>query len=167
MHVMHTLRADLNLVPALAVLLDERHISRSANRLGLSQPATSRALQRLRNLLGDELLVRDRDGYRLTARAEVLRAQLAEVLPALEALVAPDSFDPASASTPIDIAGTDFAVHTYGAAICARLMAESPGPKFVSTAGASRRRPSRSTAAVWSSGCSAGSWHLLSRRPSC
>lgn len=127
MHAMHTLRADLNLVPALAVLLDERHISRSANRLGLSQPATSRALQRLRNLLGDELLVRDRDGYRLTARAQVLRAQLAEVLPALEALVAPDSFDPASASTPIDIAGTDFAVHTYGAAICARLMAESPG----------------------------------------
>ncbi len=126
MHVMHTLRADLNLVPALAVLLDERHISRSAARLGLSQPATSRALQRLRNLLGDELLVRDRDGYRLTARAQALRAQLAEVLPALEALVAPDSFDPAAASVPVNIAGTDFAVHTYGAAICARLMAESP-----------------------------------------
>ncbi|MDA2889982.1 LysR family transcriptional regulator [Mycolicibacterium sp. BiH015] len=126
MHVMHTLRADLNLIPALAVLLDERHISRSATRLGLSQPATSRALQRLRNLLGDELLVRDRDGYRLTARAQVLHTQLAEVLPALEALVSPDSFDPASASARVDIAGTDFAVHTYGAAICARLTADSP-----------------------------------------
>lgn len=126
MHVLHTLRADLNLVPALAVLLDERHISRSATRLGLSQPATSRALQRLRNLLGDELLVRDRDGYRLTARAHALHAQLAEVLPALEALVSPDSFDPASANTPVDIACTDFAVHTYGAAICARLAADAP-----------------------------------------
>ena len=126
MHVLHTLRADLNLVPVLAVLLDERHISRSATRLGLSQPATSRALQRLRNLLGDELLIRDRDGYRLTARAHALSAQVAEILPALEALVAPDSFDPASADAPVDIAGTDFAVHTYGAAICARLAADSP-----------------------------------------
>ena len=80
---MHTLRADLNLVPALAVLLEERHISRAAARLGLSQPATSRALQRLRALLGDPLLIRERDGYRLTARAQVLREQLDLVLPAL------------------------------------------------------------------------------------
>ncbi|WNG87271.1 LysR family transcriptional regulator [Mycobacterium sp. ITM-2016-00317] len=127
MHVLHTLRADLNLVPALAILLEERHISRAAARLGLSQPATSRALQRLRSLLGDPLLIRERDGYRLTARAQILRDQLEGVLPALEALVSPDDFDPAVSTTEIHLAGTDFAVQTYGPAICATLMHESPG----------------------------------------
>ncbi|CAN3131356.1 LysR family transcriptional regulator [Mycobacterium sp. smrl_JER01] len=126
MHVKHALRADLNLVPVLAVLLDERHISRAAGRLGLSQPATSRALQRLRSLLGDPLLIRERDGYRLTARAEVLRGQLEGVLPALETLLAPDEFDPAAETTAIHLAGTDFAVHAYGPAICDRLLRQSP-----------------------------------------
>ncbi|WP_163766084.1 LysR family transcriptional regulator [Mycolicibacterium parafortuitum] len=126
MHVMHTLRADLNLVPALAVILEERHISRAAARLGLSQPATSRALQRLRALLGDPLLIRERDGYRLTARAQVLREQLDLVLPALEALVAPDDFDPSTSTMPIHLAGTDFVVQSYGPAICAALMRDSP-----------------------------------------
>lgn len=126
MHVMHTLRADLNLVPALAVLLEERHISRAASRLGLSQPATSRALQRLRSLLGDPLLIRERDGYRLTARAQILRAQLEGVLPALEALLSPDEFDPAVSTTEIHLAGTDYAVQAYGPAICTGLMQESP-----------------------------------------
>lgn len=126
MQLTHVLRADLNLVPALAALLEERHVSRASARLGLSQPATSRALQRLRSLLGDPLLIREPDGYRLTPRAEGLRAQLEDVLPALEALVGPESFDPASATLPINLASTDFAVHTYGAAICHRLLHESP-----------------------------------------
>ncbi|MDZ4234418.1 MAG: LysR family transcriptional regulator, partial [Dietzia sp.] len=126
MQMTHVLRADLNLVPALAALLEERHVSRASARLGLSQPATSRALQRLRSLLGDPLLIRDRDGYRLTPRAEALRAQLEEVLPALEALVGPESFDPGSATLPIQLVGTDFAATTYGPAICHRLLRESP-----------------------------------------
>lgn len=126
MQLTHTLRADLNLIPVLAVLLDERHISRAATRLGLSQPATSRALQRLRSLLGDPLLIRERDGHRLTARAQVLREQLDGVLPALEALVSPEEFDPAASTEEIRLAGTDFAVQTYGPAICARVMRESP-----------------------------------------
>ena len=126
MQMTHVLRADLNLVPALAALLEERHVSRASARLGLSQPAMSRALQRLRSLMGDPLLIRDPDGYRLTPRAEALRAQLEEVLPALEALLGPESFDPASATLPIQLVGTDFAVTTYGPTICHRLLHESP-----------------------------------------
>lgn len=126
MHVTHTLRADLNLIPALAVLLEERHVSRAAQRLGLSQPAMSRALQRLRLQIGDPLLIRERDGYRLSARARTLQAQLDRLIPGLEALVSPDSFDPATTTEPIDVAGTDFAVLTYGAAICHRVMSEAP-----------------------------------------
>ena len=58
MRVDYILRADLNLLPALAALLDERQVSRAAARVGISQPAMSRTLQRLRDVLGDDLLVR-------------------------------------------------------------------------------------------------------------
>lgn len=126
MQLTHVLRADLNLIPALAVLLDERHVSRAAQRLGLSQPATSRALQRLRLQLGDPLLVRAPDGYRLTARAQVLRGQLDELLPGLETLVAPDPFEPAHTAEPVQLAGTDFAVLAYGPAIHRYLAREAP-----------------------------------------
>ena len=49
---------DLNLLRPLWVLLEERHVSNAAERLGISQPGMSRTLQRLRSTLGDELLVR-------------------------------------------------------------------------------------------------------------
>lgn len=126
MHVMHTLRADLNLVPALAVLVEERHVSRAAARLGLSQPAMSRALARLRTLFDDPLLIRRPDGYLLTARGEALREQLEALVPQLEALVSPVVFDPRHAGRPFDLAGTDFAVHAYGSAICRHVMAAAP-----------------------------------------
>lgn len=126
MQLTHTLRADLNLVPALAVLLDERHVSRAAERLGLSQPAMSRALHRLRVQLDDPLLIRAPDGYRLSARAEALRRRLEDLLPGLETLLSPDPFDPAGTAEPIHLAGTDFAVLAYGSTIYHRLMSEAP-----------------------------------------
>jgi DNA-binding transcriptional LysR family regulator len=69
MHLTHVRKSDLNLLPALAVLLEERSISRAAARHHLSQPAMSRVLQRLRETFGDELLVRTANGYELTTRA--------------------------------------------------------------------------------------------------
>ncbi|WP_201273047.1 helix-turn-helix domain-containing protein [Sinorhizobium meliloti] len=65
---------DLNLLVVLDALLDEAHVSRAADRLGLSQPAASAALQRCRHLFRDELLERGRGTMRLTSRAEALRA---------------------------------------------------------------------------------------------
>ena len=64
---------DLNLLVALDALLREANVSRAAMRIGLSQPAASHALQRLRDLLGDPLLVRTGARMELTPRAEVLR----------------------------------------------------------------------------------------------
>ncbi|MBS1692847.1 MAG: LysR family transcriptional regulator [Actinobacteria bacterium] len=127
MHLTHIVRTDLNLIPALAALLEERHVSNAAARIGLSQPAMSRALQRLRSALGDPLLIREPDGYRLTARALTLRDQLEALLPQLEALVSPETFDPGASNQPIDLAGTDFAVHTYGPEICRQVLSASPG----------------------------------------
>ena len=81
MHETQLENVDLNLLPALSALLDEQQISRAAERSGLSQSAMSRALQRLRRALGDDLLVRVPGGYRLTARAERVREQLRAVVP--------------------------------------------------------------------------------------
>ena len=60
---------DLNLLVALDALLREASVSRAAMRIGLSQPAASHALQRLRDLIGDPLLVRNGARMELTPRA--------------------------------------------------------------------------------------------------
>jgi DNA-binding transcriptional LysR family regulator len=65
---------DLNLLNALEALLREANVSRAALRIGLSQPATSHALQRLRDTFGDALLVRTGARMELTPRAQALRA---------------------------------------------------------------------------------------------
>ncbi len=71
---------DLNLLVILDALLEEGHVSRAADRLGLSQPATSSALERCRQLFGDRLLERAAGGMRRTPRAEALRPRLREAL---------------------------------------------------------------------------------------
>jgi Bacterial regulatory helix-turn-helix protein, lysR family len=62
MQLTHIRKSDLNLLPALAALLEERSISKAAERHHLSQPAMSRVLQRLRGTFDDDLLVRTRQG---------------------------------------------------------------------------------------------------------
>jgi len=120
-------RIDLNLLVALAVLLEERHVSRAADRIGLSQPATSRALQRLRGTLGDELLVRTRDGYRLTPRAERIQHELAQLVPRLEILFGGESFDPATSTDRFRLAGTDYAAAVLVPGLARRLHEQAPG----------------------------------------
>ncbi|UDU21318.1 LysR family transcriptional regulator [Sinorhizobium meliloti] len=80
---------DLNLLVVLDALLDEAHVSRAADRLGLSQPAASAALQRCRHLFRDELLERGRGTMRLTSRAEALRAPLKSLLASMMELIDP------------------------------------------------------------------------------
>lgn len=126
MHPAHLSRIDLNLVPALVALLDERHVSRAATRMGLSQPAMSRALQRLRRLFDDELLVRSAQGYALTPRAERIREQLTGVLEDLDQVFGPDTFEPATASRTIRVAVTDYTVSTFGSVLAQRILTESP-----------------------------------------
>src|SRR5277367_1680339 len=71
---------DLNLLAPLRVLLVERHVTRSAEKLGISQPAMSASLARLRTLFRDQLLVRGARGLALTPRAEQLLEQLDHVM---------------------------------------------------------------------------------------
>lgn len=81
---------DLNLLVVLDALLDEAHVSRAAHRLNLSQPAVSSALQRCRDLFGDRLLERGREGMTRTPLAESLRAPLRSILAEVEALLDPE-----------------------------------------------------------------------------
>ena len=126
MHVTHLDRVDLNLLTPLAALLDERHVSRAAQRVNLSQPAMSRALQRLRETLGDELLVRGAAGYELTPRAERIQRQLVAVLPRLEILFAGERFDPGTAAEFFRLAGTDYPAMVFGPALFQRVFQQSP-----------------------------------------
>ena len=84
---------DLNLLVALDALLLEANVSRAAMRIHLSQPATSHALQRLRDLIGDPLLVRVGARMELTPRAQALRGPLAQALDQVRGLFVPDDFD--------------------------------------------------------------------------
>lgn len=100
-------KIDLNLVPVLQILLREKSVSRAAQLLGLSQPAVSAALRRVRAALGDELLVRVGAHMELTPRALDLIVPLDGACEELEQLFVLPSFDPASATRTFVIATPD------------------------------------------------------------
>src|SRR5438445_12880878 len=86
---------DLNLLIAFESLLDERHVGRAASRVGLSQPAFSNAISRLRSRLRDSLFVRTNRGMVPTPRAEQLSGAVRAALSLLrDTLEAPRAFDP-------------------------------------------------------------------------
>jgi DNA-binding transcriptional LysR family regulator len=89
---------DLNLLVALDALLAEASVGRAAARIGLSQPATSHALRRLRDVMGDPLLVRVGARMELTARAQALREPLADALEQVRGLFTPEGFDPGAST---------------------------------------------------------------------
>jgi len=99
---------DLNLLVALDALLAERSVTRAADRVGLSQPAMSRALGRLRALFGDRLLVRTAAGLAPTPRAEALAARLRHVLAEVGQMVRAPVFDPANLRGAVRIAMPDY-----------------------------------------------------------
>lgn len=128
MHAMHLAGVDLNLLVALDALLAERSVTRAARRLRLSQPAVSHALGRLRDLIGDPLLVRSGAQMMLTPRAEALVGRVHTALDAVAAAIeSPRSFDPARETRPFKLAGADFAQVGLVPGLCARLAAEAPG----------------------------------------
>jgi len=98
---------DLNLLVVLEALLRERQVTRAAESLNMSQPAVSRALQRLRVTFGDPLLVRTNSGYDLTRRGEGLAAELSESLDRLANLIKPASFEPAECRDILTLYGAD------------------------------------------------------------
>ncbi|EAR50391.1 transcriptional regulator, LysR family protein [Oceanicola granulosus HTCC2516] len=122
---------DLNLLKVLDALLRERSTTRAAARVGLSQPAVSAALGRLRAALGDELFLRRGQGLVATDFARALEAPLRETLDRLEDLLAaPQEFDPATAKRTFRLAGIDFFAEMLMPQLAARLAAAAPGVRI-------------------------------------
>jgi DNA-binding transcriptional LysR family regulator len=117
---------DVNLLVVLEGLLDHAHVTLAAERLGMSQPAVSRALGRLRALLKDPLLVRSAEGLALTPRARALRAPLKIILSGIKTLVTSERFDPATARGTLTIAATDHMSILLLPRLMASLFREAP-----------------------------------------
>ncbi|WP_340613521.1 LysR family transcriptional regulator [Xenorhabdus thailandensis] len=101
-------KIDLNLLVTLQVLLLEKHITRTANRLHKSQPAISHALANLRNMFDDPLLVRRFGRLELTARAQELLIPLREVLGQINTLIEPQVFDPTQTKRTFRLSMSDY-----------------------------------------------------------
>ncbi|MBL8716493.1 MAG: LysR family transcriptional regulator [Myxococcales bacterium] len=109
MHGVHLPGVDLNLLVAFEALLAERSVTRAAARLGLTQPATSHALARLRALLDDPVLVRTARGMVPTERALALEPVVRRALGDLSEALAPTSFSPATAERMFTLGTGDYA----------------------------------------------------------
>ena len=113
--VTHLANLDLNLLVALRELLRERNVTRAAERLGVTQPAASAALARLRRHFGDELLVRDRGEYTLTALGVQLAEQADAVCTAAQRLFAASAdFDPATSEREFTLVMADYTIVVMG-----------------------------------------------------
>ncbi|MDE1179401.1 LysR family transcriptional regulator [Paraburkholderia sp.] len=122
---------DLNLLKALDALLDERNVTRAAQRLSLTQPAVSAMLTRLRDSFGDPLFVRTQRGIVPTARALELEGPLKQILADVESMLQPPSFDPAVADMTLTIAATDYALQAVVVPFLSALRRHAPGLRTV------------------------------------
>ncbi|WP_035514357.1 LysR family transcriptional regulator [Paraburkholderia nodosa] len=122
---------DLNLLRALDALLDERNVTRAAQRLSLTQPAVSAMLTRLRESFGDPLFVRSQRGIVPTERALQLAAPLKQVLSEIERMLQPQAFAPAEAEMTLTLASTDYALRAVVVPYLARLRETAPGVRAV------------------------------------
>ncbi|MDJ0683116.1 MAG: LysR family transcriptional regulator [Alphaproteobacteria bacterium] len=120
-------QADLNLLRSLDALLEERSVTKAARRVGLTQPALSAQLARLRAMFDDPLLVQVGKKLVPTDRATALRADLRNHLDGLNALVAKDDrFDPEASAIDFRIAASDALQHVVGAPFAAMLRRCAP-----------------------------------------
>ncbi len=121
-------RIDLNLLVYLDVLLREGSVTRAADQLGLSQPAMSNGLRRLRELFNDPLLVRTSDGMTPTDRARELQPLVRDALLSIERAIEPKSgFDAANEQRVFRLMVSDYTECTLIPALLDRLQAEAPG----------------------------------------
>lgn len=122
------MRYDLNLLPVFRALMEERSVTRAAERMGMTQPALSNALARLRVMMQDQLFIRERYGIQPTPVAIALAPGISEALDSLdEAVRGQQDFDPAQAERLFTIALTGYVEFALMPAIVARLQQVAPG----------------------------------------
>lgn len=124
-------KLDLNLLLTLDTLLAEQNVTRTAERLGFSQPSVSVHLAKLRHVFDDPLLLPGPRGMRTTAKADELREPLRQALDALERAVAPGKpFNPAAADQTWRLAASDYSESAIVQPILAGLRTTAPGTRL-------------------------------------
>lgn len=145
---------DLNLIVSLDALLQERSVSKAAARLGLSQPALSASLARLRRHFDDDLLARVGNRYELTP----LAAQLVDVTASamagvLRVFTSAAQFDPATATREFTVVLSDYATTVLGPALAELSAEQAPGVHLRAPASPRPVSPSTSTSGCTRAGC--------------
>lgn len=121
-------RVDLNLLVYLDALLRERNVTRAAHQVGISQPAMSNGLKRLRELFKDPILIRTSAGMSPTERALELQPQVRSVLSNIEVFIQPETdFEPESSKRLFRIMASDYAEATLLPGLLNHLRKQAPG----------------------------------------
>ncbi|GAA0785967.1 LysR family transcriptional regulator [Roseibium denhamense] len=118
---------DLNLLKAFNALLETGSVSKAADQVNLSQPAMSRALNRLQHVIKDPLLVRSGRGMVLTPRAEALQAPVRDALAQVSAVFAPQVFDPSKAEDHFRIMAPDYLAQSLLPPVLGQVINLAPG----------------------------------------
>jgi DNA-binding transcriptional LysR family regulator len=125
--IAHLANLDLNLLVALRELVRERSVTRAAQRLGVTQPAASASLSRLRRHFGDELLIREHGEYVLTPLGEQLAQQVEAVCAAAERLFAASSeFDQKTSDREFTLVMADYTIMVIGEALSQAVQRAAP-----------------------------------------
>jgi DNA-binding transcriptional LysR family regulator len=130
MHEINLKSLDLNLLVALKALLEEKHVTRAAERIHLSQPAMSRALGKLRIIFNDPLLVKGKNGLHLTPKAKEIFQPLKSILSDIAQLISPTSFEPHLEKKEIIIATRDYEATVILPHIIKAVSKEAPNISF-------------------------------------
>lgn len=124
-------RVDLNLLKVFVVIYEERKLTAAAARMGLTQPGLSHALNRLRDMLDDEVFVRVPRGVEPTRRAHDLYASVHESMSGLgKALLGPGGFDPEQAVRTFVIAANDYGATVVVPRLIKRMERVAPGVRI-------------------------------------
>ncbi|HLF58484.1 MAG TPA: LysR family transcriptional regulator [Alphaproteobacteria bacterium] len=118
---------DLNLLVVFDALMEERSVTRAGRRIGMTQPAVSNALNRLRHLLKDDLFLRGPKGMRPTPRAVELARPVRQALSQIDLALRPVEFDPGRAANTFRLAMADYAASLILPPLAHRLEREAPG----------------------------------------
>lgn len=122
------MKYDLNLFPVFLAMMEERNVTRAAERLGMTQPALSNALTRLRTLLHDPLFIRERYGMQPTQKALELAPVIAAALASMDdVILGQQEFDPAQTRQLVTIAPNSYVEFVLMPSIVAQLRARAPG----------------------------------------
>lgn len=130
-HVDALANIDLNLLVILRELLREQNVTRAAQRVGITQPAASAALARLRRHFDDDLLERTRSGFVLSALGVQLAAQIEPVCIGLERIFcAEPPFRPEDTDREFTLLTTDYVLAAFGERLSRALHAAAPGARL-------------------------------------